>query len=52
MVTILEVLDHPEDALGTCKVCTAELHGLCAVQKSFNVGLKKGIRAWFNNETR
>lgn len=41
MVTILEVVDHPEDALGTCKVCTAELHGLCAVQKSFNVGLTK-----------
>ena len=45
MATLLEVVDHPEDALGTCKVCIEELHGLSAVQKSFNVGLKKGIRA-------
>ena len=45
MATILEVVEHPEDALGTCQVCFEELHGLSAVQNSFNVGLKKGILA-------
>lgn len=49
---LLEVVDHPEDALGTCKVCIKELHGLSAVQKSFNVGLKKRIRAWFSKQDR
>ena len=50
MATILEVVDHPEDALGTCKECFEELHGLSAAQKSFNVGLKKGILAWFSKQ--
>ena len=31
-------------------MCFEELHGLSADQKSFNVGLKKGIRAWFSKQ--
>jgi len=45
MATILETVDNPEDALAPCRVCIEELNSLSAVQNSFNVQLKKGIRA-------
>jgi len=45
MATILETVDNPEDALAPCRVCTEELNSLSTVQNSFNVQLKKGIRA-------
>jgi len=45
MATILETVDNPEDALAPCRVCIEELNSLSAVQNSFDVQLKKGIRA-------
>jgi len=44
MATILETVDNPEDALAPCRVCIEELNSLSAVQNSFDVQLKKGIR--------
>ena len=52
MATILETVDNPADALGTCRVCIEELHGLSAVQESFNVELIKGFRARFGKDER
>lgn len=43
MATILEVVDDPEYAIGTCKVCIEELHGLSAVKRSFLDELRKSI---------
>ena len=45
MATILETVDNPEDALSPCRVCVEELNSLPAVQNSFDVQFKKGIRA-------
>ena len=45
MATILETVDNPEDAATPCRVCIEELNSLSAVQKSFDVQLKKGIQA-------
>ena len=45
MATILESVDNPEDAIEPCRVCLKELNSLSAVQNSFEVQLKKGIRA-------
>ena len=45
MATILETVDNPADALAPCKVCIKELNSLSAVQKSFDVQLKKGVQA-------
>ena len=45
MATVLETVDNPEDALGTCRVCIEELNSLSAVQSSFDVQFKKGIQA-------
>ena len=52
MATILEVVDNPSDALAACRVCTEELHSLSAVWKSFNIELKKGLRARFSKDER
>ena len=45
MATVLETIDNPEHAIEPCRVCLEELNSLSAVQKSFNVQLKKGIQA-------
>ena len=45
MATILETVDHPEDAIEPCRVCLKDLNSLPAVQNSFNVQLMKGIKA-------
>jgi len=50
--TILETVDNPEDALAVCRVCMEDLHSLPAVQKSFNIELKKSFWAWFNKVER
>ena len=52
MSTIMESVDNPNDTLAACRVCIDELHSLPAVQKSFDVELKKGLRAWFNKDDR
>ena len=55
MATILETIDNPEHAIEPCRVCLEELNSLSAVQKSFNVQLKKGIQAlkgWFGRDER
>ena len=59
MATILETIDNPADAIAPCKVCVEELNGLPAVQNSFEVQRKKGIKAGikavsglFNKEER
>ena len=45
MATILETVDNPEHAIASCRVCLKELNSLSAVQKNFDVQLKKGLRA-------
>ena len=50
MSTILETVDNPADAMAPCRVCIKELNCLSAVQKSFNVELKKGIMARFSKD--
>ena len=45
MATILETVDNPEHAIAPCRVCLKELNSLSAVQKNFNVQLKKGLQA-------
>ena len=45
MATILETIDHPEDAVAPCKVCIEELNGLPVVKQSLQEQLKTGIRA-------
>ena len=52
MATILEKVDNPADVVAPCRVCIEELHGLSAVQKCFNVELRKGFRAWFGKDER
>jgi len=52
MSTILETVDNPADAIAPCRVCIKELNCLSAVQKSFNVELKKGIMARFSKDER
>ena len=55
MATILETIDHPEDAVAPCKVCIEELNGLPVVKQSLQEQLKTGIRAvksLFNKEER
>ena len=55
MATILETIDNPADAIAPCKVCVEELNGLPAVQNSFEVQRKTGIKAvsgLFNKEER
>ena len=42
MTTILETVDNPEHAIASCRVCLKELYSLLAVQKNFDVQLKKG----------
>ena len=44
MATILETVDNPADAVAPCGVCVKELNSLSAVQNSFDVQLKTGIR--------
>ena len=45
MATILETADNPEDTIAPCRVCLKELNSLSAVQKNFDVQLKKGLQA-------
>ena len=45
MATILETVDNPEHAIAPCRVCVKELNSLSAVQKNFDVQLKKGLQA-------
>ena len=45
MATILETVDNPEHAIASCRVCLKELNSLSAVQKNFNVQLKKPLQA-------
>ena len=57
MATILETVDNPTDAVAPCRVCVKELNSLLAVQNSFDVQLKKGIRiqaarGWFGKDER
>ena len=55
MATVLETIDHPADAVTSCKVCIEELNGLPVVQQSLQEQLKTGIRAvksLFNKEER
>lgn len=41
MATILEVVDDPKYAIGTCKVCIEDLHGLSGVKSSFRLEFGK-----------
>jgi len=52
MATILETIDNPADAIVPCRVCIKELNCLPAVQNSFKVELRKGIKARFNKDGR
>ena len=55
MATVLETIDHPADAVASCKVCIEELNGLPVVQRSFEEQLRTGIMAvksLFNKEER
>ena len=55
MATVLETIDHPEDAVVPCKVCVEELNDLPVVQRSFQEQLRTGIMAvksLFNKEER
>lgn len=56
MATILEVVDDPKYAIGTCNVCIEELHGLLEVRSSFRIECEKfSIRylaAWFGKDDR
>ena len=55
MATVLETIDHPEDAVTPCKACIEELNGLPVVQRSFQEQLRTGIMAvksLFNKEER
>ena len=45
MATILETVDNPEHAIAPCRVCLKELNSLPAVQKNFDVQLKKSLQA-------
>ncbi|XP_066029727.1 uncharacterized protein [Pocillopora verrucosa] len=55
MATVLETIDHPEDAVEVCEMCIEELNGLPVVQRSFQEQLRTGIMAvksLFNKEER
>ena len=55
MATVLETIDHPEDAVVPCRVCIEELNDLPVVQRSFQEQLRTGIMAvksLFNKEER
>ena len=55
MATVLESIDSPVYAIPPCKVCIEELNSLPAIQKSFEVQRKTGIKAvsgLFNKEER
>ena len=58
MATILEKVDNPADAVAPCRVCIEELNSLSVVQNTFEVQLKKGVRAftafrrWLSNDER
>ncbi|KAL9970633.1 hypothetical protein ACROYT_G023043 [Oculina patagonica] len=52
MATILETVDNPTDALAPCRLCIKELNCLPAVQNSFDVQLKKGLKGLFSKEQR
>lgn len=53
MATILEVVDDPKYAIGTCKVCIEDLHGLYGVRSSFRVACKQSaFRSLFGKAER
>ena len=52
MVTILEKVDNPVNAITPCRVCLEELHALPAVKKNFNIALEKGLKSWFGKTDR
>ena len=55
MATVLETIDHPENAVAPCKVCIEELNSLPVVQRSFKEQLRTGftaVKSLFNKEER
>lgn len=48
LATILETVDDPSAGLLACQLCIEKLHALPAVQNSFDVELKKGLRSLFS----
>lgn len=50
--TLLEFVDNPKAGLKMSKVCLEELHAVSTVKNSFNVALKKGLRASFRRKER
>ena len=52
VVTILEMIDNPTDALEACRVCLDELHQLPGVKECFKVELEGGLRACLYKEQR
>ena len=52
MATLLEKVDNLTEALAACRLCLEELHSMPAVQKSFNVQLKQGLKSWLNKAER
>lgn len=53
MATILEVVDDPKYAVGTCKVCIEDLHGLSGVKRSFRLEFgKHELRSRFAKDER
>ncbi|XP_058941028.2 uncharacterized protein [Pocillopora verrucosa] len=45
MATVLETIDHPADAVASCRVCIEELNSLPVVQQSLQEQLRTGIMA-------
>ena len=52
LATILETVDDPSAGLLACQLCIEKLHALPAVQNSFDVELKKGLRSLFSKDER
>lgn len=50
--TILENVDHPEDALAACRLCLHDLHSMPAVHNNFKVALDNGVRARIKRNKR
>ena len=55
MATVLETIDHPEDAVTSCRVCIEDINGLPVVKRSLRKQLKTGsrsVKSLFNKEER
>ena len=50
--TMLENVDHPEDALGVCIGCLEDLHGLHEIQENFSLEICRGYKHPFYKEFR